>query len=294
MDSKNSELWQSRVSRTVNSAACFSLAYVILTYLLWLITGLAGRFYKFDSFVYYYGIKFMLNSQAWTKTKVIFVYCAGPFSMLFIALIGLFLYSRLKKTKSILNLFFLWIFIIGISIFISELIIAGVGMYKYTSLYYQSLAVSFSWMGLPKFLVYFMDLMMLILVVYFGVNSGRLFMVFSFSYSKVNTLSRRRKYFFETALAPFVLGIFVTCVAVFPKEVTAKNVLVLMAASHIIYIAIIGAIIGIGWMSLSYIEVSKSDLARYKSLQMPNFIMILFMAISWAFIYITLRGVYLN
>ncbi len=294
MDSKNSELWQSRVSRTVNSAACFSLAYVILTYLLWFITGLAGRFYKFDSFVYYYGIKFMLNSQAWTKMKVVVVYSAGPFSMLFIALIALFLYSRLKRTKSILNLFFLWIFIIGISIFISELIIAALGMYKYTSLYYQSLAVSFSWLGIPKFVVYAVDLIMMIMLVYFGVNSARLFMVFSFSYSKVNTLSRRRKYFFETALAPFVLGILITCIAVFPKEITAKNVLVLMAASHLIYIAIIGAIISIGWMSLSYIEVSKSDLVRYKGLQMPNFIMILFMAISWAFIYITLRGVYLN
>jgi hypothetical protein len=294
LDRKHSEDWQNRLARTVNSAACFSIAYVLLTYLYWFVTGLVGRLFSFDSFIYYYGIKFILNNHSWTRLKIIFIYSAGPFFMLYLALLCLFLYSRLKSIKTLLNVFFLWVFIVGISIFLAQFVIAALGIYEYNSLYYQGLAVTFAWLKLPTFLVYLMNVSMFVFMVYFGINSGKRFLVFSFSYSKVNSLVRRRKYFFETAMVPFILGALITIMAVFPKDPSAKGVLVLLGSTHIIYITIIGLILGIGWLALAYIEISKPELVRYKSFQLPNIFFIIFMFLSWALVYVTFRGVYLG
>jgi hypothetical protein len=294
LERKQSEEWQSRASRTLNSTACFSIAYVIVTYMLWFVTGLAGLSYKFDSFVYYYGIKFILNSHSWTKFKVMTVYSSGPLFLLLMAFGAAFFYNRLKTIKTLLNLFFLWIFIIGISIFIGQLVIGTLGINNYNSIYYQGLAVSFSWLRIPKFLLYILDVLAFFMLVYVGMNSARPFMVFSFSYSKINNLTRRRRYFFETAVVPFILGTLITIVAIFPKELTAKNVLILLASTHLIYIAIMAAILGIGWLSLAYMEMSKQDLVRYKSLQIPNIMAILFVLVLWAYVYVTFRGIYLR
>jgi len=291
LDRKQSEEWQSRAARTLNSTACFSLAYVIITYLLWISTGLGGKLYKLDSFVYYYGIKFILNGHAWNKLQVVFVYASGPAFILFAALFALFLYKRLKHIRSVLNVFFLWVFVIGISIFLSQFFIASLGLYHYNSIYYQSLAVSFAWLGIPVYVVYTLNVFVVLIIIYLGVNCARPFLVFSFSYSKVNNLVRRRRYFFETALVPFILGSLISIIAVFPKDLNAKNILILLASTHLIYFLVTGAILTIGWLSLAYVEMSKPELVRYKSLQTPNVVIIVFTVISWAVIYIAFRGV---
>ncbi len=294
MDRKQSERWLSRVSRTINSTACFSLAYVILTYLLWYITGLAGRFFKFDSLVYYYGIKFMLNGHAWSKLKIVLIYSAGPLSMLLLSMLALLLYHNLKRLKTILNVFLLWIFVLGFTIFLSQIIIAALGVYRYDSLYYQGLAVTFAWLKIPAFLVYALNIFVVLFIIYIGVNSSRPFLAFSYSYSKVNNAAHRRKYFFEIALVPFIIGGLLTCVAVFPKDQAAKSVLVLLGSTHLIYLFVTGIVLGIGWLSLSYVEISRQQLVRYNSLQMPNVLFIILMFVAWAFIFATLRGVYVS
>ena len=294
MERKQSEKWQGRMSRTVNSTLCFSLAYVLLTFMLWFASGLAGRLYKFDSLVYYYGVKFILNGHGWSKMKVIAIYSAGAVSIFFLATLALFLYSGLKRVKTLFNVFFLWIFVIGIGIFLSQIIIVSLGIYHYNSPYYQGLAVAFSWFKFPAFLVYPMLFFAFLFMVYIGLNVARPFLAFSYSFSKVNNLSRRRKYFFEIAIAPFLVGALVSCIAVFPKDSAAKSVLLLLGSTHLIYIVVIAVILGIGWLSLSYIEVSKQELVRYNSLQMPNVFFIVLTLVAWTLIYISLHGIYLS
>lgn len=294
MDRKQSEQWQSRISRTINSTACYTLAYILLTYLLWFVTGIAGRLYKFDSFIYYYGIKFILNGHAWSTLKVAVVYSSGPVVVLALAMLSLFLFNRMKDIRTLLNVFFLWVFITGTGIFVSEVIIADLGYRNYSSIFYQGLAVSFSWLRMPSFVLYLLNVLAVISIIFTGTNSARPFLAFSFSYSKVNNLKRRRKYFFETVITPYIAGSLLTIVAVFPKDWSAKNVLILLACMHIIYLAVIGSVLGIAWLSLAYLEISKGELGRYKSLQMPNIMAIIAVVVCWAYIYVTLRGVYIT
>ena len=156
------------MARTVNSAACFSFAYVLLTYLLWFATGLAGRLFKFDSFVYYYGVRFILNTKSWTAYKAVVVYSAGPLAIIFSALLCNFLYRNIREIRTVLNLFFVWIFIIGTSIFLAQFIIAFLGIYQYDSMYYQGLAVVFAWLKFPIYLVNILNVIVVMLVIFFG------------------------------------------------------------------------------------------------------------------------------
>ncbi len=255
---------------------------------------MVGRLFKFDSFVYYYGVKMMRNGQGWDKGKITAVYSAGPLFAFAVALICFFLYHRLRSIRTLLNVFLLWVFVIGMGIFLSHIIIAALGIYHYNSYYYQGFAVTLSWLRVPAWVIYILNLFVIIFIIYFGTNIARPFLVFSYSYSKVNSLIKRRKYFFETAIAPYILGSLISVVAVFPKDKSALGVLVLLGTTHIIYLLVIGMIVGVGWLALPYIEISRPELMRYKSLQTPNVFFILFMIIAWVYIYITFRGVYFS
>src|SRR5687767_7689602 len=100
---RSREKWYSRLTRIINSAACFSLAYILITYAYWLVMGVAGLLLKFDSFVYYYGIKYMLNDRDWTALKVTFVYSSAPFFCLALGLLCRFVFERSKHFKTLLN-----------------------------------------------------------------------------------------------------------------------------------------------------------------------------------------------
>ena len=110
---KGKEQWYSKLFRMINSAACFSLAYIILTYLHWIVMALVGNVFKFEAFVYYFGIKFILVDQVWTRFKVTFIYVSGPLFFLVAGLFCLYFFDKLKKFPTMLNVFFLWAFVIG-------------------------------------------------------------------------------------------------------------------------------------------------------------------------------------
>ena len=128
----NREPWYSRLSRVINSAVCFSLAYVLITYAFWYVMGQAGKLLRFDSFVYYYGVKYLLNGQAWTKLKVTFIYSSGPLFCLALGLFCLYLFQMLKHIKLMFNLFLVWAFVIGTAMFSAQGIIADLGVHEYT------------------------------------------------------------------------------------------------------------------------------------------------------------------
>src|SRR5438046_2005384 len=109
------EKWHQRLTRIVNSTACFSLAYILITYLFWFVMGLAGLLLKLDSFVYYYGIKYVMNDRDWSRLKITFIFSSGPLFCLFLGLLCLFLFQRLKDFKSIFNVFLIWTFVIATS-----------------------------------------------------------------------------------------------------------------------------------------------------------------------------------
>lgn len=281
--SKNSsEQWDSKLFRTLNSAICFTLAYVLFNYLYWFAMVFVAKFYKFDSFVYYYGVKMILNSSQWNTSKVSFIYSAGPLTCLFFAMLCFFLYRTLKRVASLFNVFLLWGFVIGTAIFVSQGLILWLGGYNYGSPYYQGLAVVFSWWRVPDFVIHLLAIPFLALFIYLSLNYGKPFLLFSFSFSRINKLARKRKYFFETALVPFALGALITTILTYPMNIQV----------HAINLLTIGTALLIAWYTLTNTEILRGQLLRYNNLQLPSIVLITLIVLVCFLVYFIFRGMY--
>lgn len=279
--SRRSETWKSKGIRMFNSTVSFSLAYILITQLIWVGMSLIAKVFQKDSIVYYYGIRFMQNKpEFWSRLKVTVVYGGGPFVALTMGLLGIYFYSKLKATKTLFNLFFLWCFVIGTSMFAAQGVIASLAGHEFLSPYYTWFACVFAWWRIPLFIVYASNVIFAIILFYFAVNYARPFLVFSYSYSKVNRLDRRRKYFFETAIIPFVLGAIVTTIVTFPMNIFI----------HTVFLGVIFIGLVIAWYSLAHIDIVRDDVLKYKNMQQVNFFFVILLAAVIAFVLITWRG----
>lgn len=258
---KGQEMWHSKVFRFTNSTVCFVLAFSILTYSQWFVMAFVGMLYKFDALIYYYGIRFIYHE--WNKKTVTLIYGSAIFYPLLFGLFCLYIYDKLKDKKVVLNLFFLWGFVCGTSVFCAQAVSGALGAGEYNSPFYSNIAVLFAWWHFPHFANYVLTLPFLALLGYFAVNYARPFIMFSYSYSKVNKVDRRRSYFFETAMLPFFPGAILCMYISFPWNVWIQG----------LQLATVFAGLCVAWYALFYIEVMKDDVLRYKSLQKPAYVL---------------------
>ena len=230
----------------------------------------------------------------WDGGKATLVYAAGPLFSLAFGILGYLLYKIFKKARTTFNVFFLWCFVVGTGIFIAQALVATLGIYNYASPFYNGLAVVFAWWRLPVFLVYLLNIPCFFIALYLGISCIKPFLLFASSYRKLNSQSRRRKYFFEIALAPFILGVFIVVAATFPKSSAAKNVFMLMLSTHAVYLFIIGNILAVAWFALPYIDLLKPEVLRYKTLESPSIFFFVVLLMVSAYIYITFHGIYIS
>ncbi len=285
LDTKGKEQWYDKLIRIFNSTVCFSLAYAIITYGGFFFMALAGKFFKLDANIYYFGIRFLLNGHKWSKLKVSVIYSTYPFFALLFGLLMLYFFDRLKRKPSMLNVFFAWSFVIGTCFFTAQGLIASLGANEFNSPFYQNFAVVFAWWFLPVPFVYAINVFFIILLLYFSINYPKIFLSFSYSFSKVNKSSRRRSYFVETAIVPFVLGAIITSAVTFPMNIFV----------HSIYLMVIGISLLISWIALFYLEIMKDDVLKYKLLQKLSFGMLFVLTLVIIFIkFITWRGIFVS
>ncbi len=285
------ETWTSKLFRIFNSTVCFSLAYIIITYLSWMAMALMGKFFKCDAIVYFYGIKFITPVDPelfWNKLRILLIYTSGPIFALLFGLLCLYIYDKIKHLKTVLNLFLVWGFVVGSAIFVAQGAIATLGYNEYNSPYYLNLAVVFAWIRVPLFLVYALNLPFLILFLFLGTNAVRPFLKFAYSYTKINKMSRRRRYYIETAVIPFILGAGGIIFMKYYIDIVHDMFVQLVYFLTIFFMMVLGI------YSLQHAEVLKDDVLKYKSLQQVNIIFPLLLIAVMAVIYITRQGLYIS
>jgi len=285
LDAKGKEQWYDKLGRIFNSTLCFSLAYAIITYGGFFAMSIVGKFFRFDANLYYFGIRFLLNGHKWSKFKVSVIYSTYPVFALLFGLAMLYVFDRTKRKPAVANVFLLWAFVIGTSFFTAQGIIASLGANEFNSPFYQNFAVVNAWWFLPVPLVYATNIFFAALLLYFSINYPKLFLSFSYSFSKVNKSSRRRRYFLETAVVPFILGAAVTTAITFPMNIFI----------HGVYLLVIGVSLLISWVALFYLEIMKDDVLKYKTLQKLSFgVGFVFVAVVIFIRYVTWRGVFVS
>lgn len=281
---RKKETWDSIFIRVVNSTACFVAAYVIMTYAFFLVTGLSGKIFNYNVDIYYYGNKFLLKDHNWNKISVTTIFLSGAFFSLFWGLINMYIYFKVRIYEWVFNLFFLWSFVIGTQFFIAQIFIAALGFGEYNSPFYINLAVVFAWWRFPQALVYLAMAPYVVFMAFLGISSVKAFLSFAFSYTKVNKPSRRRRFFTQIALIPFLLGSVLTTMITFPMNVYV----------HLVYLGVIFLSLIIGWYSIFYLEMTTDDVNRYQSLQKINIPILLFTLAVCGAVLLTWRGIYIS
>lgn len=283
MDVRSTEQLSSKLSRMVNSTACFILAYILATHSQWFVMSAIGHFFKFDSWVYYYGIKFMLNGGYWNRLNVSFIYGGSTLYLLLFGLAGIYLFDKLKTYKTNVSLFFLWCFVIGTSLFSVQMLIAAIGYGEYNSPFYMGFAIAMAWVRVPLPFVYLLVLPFALMFIYFVINYGRPFLSLAYSYTRVNKLSRRRQFVLETVIIPFLIGAMVVSYLIFPMNFYI----------HLTYMAtLFVACCGI-WLAMSSVEILKDEVLRYKALQKLSYIALILVGLAVLWVQVTFRGVFM-
>lgn len=283
MDVRSTEQLSSKIFRIINSTACFILAYIVTTHSQWFVMSAIGHFFKFDSWVYYYGIKFMLNGGYWNRLNVGFIYGGSTLYLLLFGLAGIYLFDKFKNYKTSFSLFLLWCFVIGTSLFSVQMLIAAIGYGEYNSPFYTGLAVAMAWIRIPLPVVYLLVVPFTIMFIYFVINFGRPFLSLAYSYTRVNKLSRRRQFILETIIVPFLIGAVVVSGLIFPM-----NFYVHLTYMLTLFVACCGV-----WFVMSYVEILKDEVLRYKSLQKISFIALILVGLAVLWVQVTFRGVFM-
>ena len=271
----------SRVIRMANSTAAFVLSFVLLTYLGFWSMALAAKFFKISSVVYYYGIKFILNDKIWTRFNIIFIFASPVVLQLLWAFLSLFLFDKFENRHTIWTLFLIWNYALGIIFASSHFISAVLGFAEYNSPFYHTIAVVFAWFNVPKGFAITALIGASIAMVYLSITTIRPFLRMAFSFTKLNKLSRKRRYYLEIAFAPAIAGWLFCMYYSFPM-----NFYITALVGLLIFI-----VQAINIYALNFTQITIDEVLRYQFLQKLSFPLILVTSLILIAIFFIRTGV---
>lgn len=271
------EQWHSKLFRVLNSAACSILAYLTVLF----VSGLAKAL-----FTAAYGIKFNLqffDSYPIVSTSGVFylentasIYSSGIVAVFFTGLLSFLLFNLLKKFDATFVIYFMWLATWSVIIFCSQALLVLLGMYDLNSVYYNNLVVVFTQINLPQSLAYILFPLSVILLTIVSIYSSKCFLRLAYSFRKVNKLKRRRKFFSEIVILPFLISSLFVTTMIFPEKFVYIN---------LVYIGYGAWGILSSWILLFYIYLDKEKLNRNTSLQKFNLFVVLMFILAMTIIY---------
>lgn len=278
----------SKAGRILNSAMAFVIAYTAILSLLCVSTALVGRICGFDPQIYFYGIKFVLGRHHWTTANAFGVWSSGTITIILVGVLCSRLYTYLRERLILLNLVLLWGAIICYSVAASQTLLPILSGYDEASPFYTNLAIAFNFAGVPVWLLYIVSIIAFLLLIAGTSRTARAFLSFSYSYSKVNRRSRRRKYYLETAVVPFVLGAAIVFVF-FHETYGFYN----FNAQNLLYMAVIAVVLLFSLLLSGMSEISQDDVLRYKNLQQINAALFVVMMVLLILLAVGYQGFFL-
>ncbi|MCW5908782.1 MAG: hypothetical protein KIS94_13045 [Chitinophagales bacterium] len=155
---------------------------------------------------------------------------------------------------------------------------------SYSDYAVPGLGVALAWLELPAFLVYLLAIAAVVMLIYFSASICRPFLLLAHSYSKVNKLSRKQRYFLEVLVVPYAIGALGTTLITYPENLFA----------HGVQLAVIFISLMIAFTAIKLVDVQKADVLRYKTLQKFNPYLLVSLAFLIAFVMLIRNGVYLS
>jgi uncharacterized membrane protein len=272
--SNSGEKWDSKLFRILNSAMSFGVAYIILTAGSFLVRGLVAKMYNIKCTVYFYGIHFNADPKVWDRKNSVIVHSSGLMFIFFISLLSWGLLKKSSRLDSPLRLIFLWTFVIGICLFCSQFLSGALGVSDHNSPFGVDFAFALAWLNITPIIAFMLASAMAAIMGISTLFFVRQYLVLAFSYKKVYKLKARRKYFFETAMIPCLIGALFTTTLIFPER---------FIFIHFVQLAYLLTAMVICWYILFYVDIDYDSVSRHTSLEKVNFLLIILVVLATVF-----------
>ena len=265
----------------------FVIAYMVVMFLFSLVTALVGKFFGFDANISYSGVRFDVGRHKWDRINVSVVWSIGTIFTTILGLVFYYLFSQFKSRLFLANLFFLWGAVISFSIVVAQGILPCIEPGEQLACY-TNLSVVFAWLSIPMPLVYIVSVISVAFMVFFSIYTSKPFLSFSYTFSKVNRTARKRKYYLETAIIPYILASIAILIFTGHTYPTVNFYI-----QNQIYLLCIGLSIAISFLVINITDMKTEEVLRYKNLQTLNTPLFIILILILIFFTATNRGFYL-
>lgn len=285
--SNKKEKTESKFGRIANSAMSFVLAYMVVLFLFSLVTALTGKLFGFDSNISYSGVRFDIGRHKWDLANISVVWSIGT---IFTSLLGglfFYLFSQFKSRIYLANLFFLWGAVISFSIVVAQGILPSIEPGEQLACY-TNLSVVFAWLSIPLPLIYITSVIFGAFMIFFSIYTSKPFLAFSYTFSKVNRSTRKRKYYIETVIIPYILASLVILVYT-SHTYPSPNFHII----NQIYLICIGFSLAISFLVINITDMKTEEVMRYKNLQTINPALFIIFILALIFFTAINKGFYL-
>jgi hypothetical protein len=277
----------SKLARILNSTMAFVIAYMFIIFLFSLATAMIGKLFGFDSNISFAGVKFDLGRHKWDRLNVLVIWSFGT---IFTGLLGgllFYLFSQFKSRINLANLVFLWGSVIAFSIVAAQSVLPCLEPGEQLACY-TNLTVVFTWLSIPLAILYVLSFFFVLFLAFFSIYASKPFLAFSYSFSKVSKTDRKRKYYFETVIIPYLLGCAVLLIFTYftYPSINFKTI-------NIVYMACIAVSLAVSFLVININDMKSEEVLRYKNLQSINPVLFILFVLLLIFFTTTNRGFYL-
>lgn len=285
--SNKKEKTESKFARIANSAMAFVIAYMVIIFLFTLVTALMGKIFGFDSNINYSGLRFDIGRHKWDTLSIFMVWSFGTFFTTLLGGLFYYLFSQFRATVNLANLIFLWGAVISFSIVAAQGLLPCIEPGERLACY-TNLTVVFAWLSVPIWALYILCFFFMAFLLFFSIYTSKPFLSFSYSFSKVSKTNRKRKYYFETVILPYLIGsgaILMYHSFTYPSV----NFHVL----NLVYIICIGLSLAVSFLVININDMKSEEVLRYKNLQTISPVLFIIFVLLLIFFTATNKGFYL-
>jgi hypothetical protein len=277
----------SKAARIINSIMAFVIAYMVIIFLFSLFTALIAKLFGFDSNISFAGVKFDLGSHKWDKLNVSVVYGFGTFATALLGFAFFYLYTQFEARLNLANLVLLWGSVIAFSIVAAQALLPCLEPDEQRACY-TGLGVVFAWFSIPIPLLYVICFFFMVFLAFFSIYTSKPFLAFSYSFSKVSKADRKRKYYIETVVIPYLVACALLLVYIH-YSYPAVNFRIL----NIVYMFCIGLSLSVSFLVININDMRSDEVRRYKNLQSVSPALFILFILLLVFFITANKGFYL-
>jgi MFS family permease len=285
--SNKKEKTSSKVARIFNSAMAFVIAYMLVLFLFSIVTAFIGKIFGFDANISYSGVKFDIGRHKWDQLNIFVIWSFGTFFTILLGIIFFYLFFQFKAAVSLVNMFFLWGTVISFSIVAAQGLLPCIEPGERLACY-TNLSVVFAWLSFPTWLLYFVCFFFLSFLVFFSIYTSKPFLSFSYSFSKVSKTNRKRKYYLETVILPYLLA---SAIILTYHSFTYPSVNFYVI--NVVYLICVGISLAVSFMVININDMKPEEVLRYKNLQTVSPVMFIIFVLLLIFFTAANKGFYL-